>query len=68
MRRALANAYSLIHAAYRHASLQLKRGLGPVEFPPGCFPPRLPLESHSARCHDPSRADGSSFLLHPFLR
>jgi REP element-mobilizing transposase RayT len=42
VRRSLANAYALVHAAYRHAALQLKRGLGPVEFPPGCFPPRLP--------------------------
>jgi hypothetical protein len=42
VRRSLANAYALVHAAYRRASLQLKRGLGPVEFPPGCFPPRLP--------------------------
>ena len=42
-RRSLANAYSLFYAAYREATTRLKRGLGPVEFPPGCFPPRLPL-------------------------
>jgi REP element-mobilizing transposase RayT len=42
-RLSLANAYALVYAAYRQASLRLTRGLGPVEFPPGCFPPRLPI-------------------------
>ncbi|MDH3254917.1 MAG: transposase [Acidobacteriota bacterium] len=43
VRRSLANTYALVHAAYQRASLKLRRGLGPVEFPPGCFPPRLPI-------------------------
>jgi len=42
-RGSLAKAYALVYAAYREASDKLRRGLGPVEFPPGCFPPRLPL-------------------------
>lgn len=43
VRLSLSNAYALVYAAYRQASTKLKRGLGPVEFPPGCFPPRLPI-------------------------
>ena len=42
-RQALAHTYALVYAAYREATGKLKRGLGPVEFPAGCFPPRLPL-------------------------
>lgn len=41
-RRSLAKTYALVCSAYRQASLRLQRGLGPVEFPAGCFPPRLP--------------------------
>jgi REP element-mobilizing transposase RayT len=43
VRRSLANAYALVYTAYRQAYIRLKRGLGPVQFPPGCFPPRLPI-------------------------
>jgi hypothetical protein len=43
VRRSLANAYASVYATYRQAFLRLKRGLGPVEFPAGCFPPRLPI-------------------------
>ena len=42
-RRSLTKAYALVHAAYREASDRLKQGLGPVAFPPGCHPPRLPV-------------------------
>jgi REP element-mobilizing transposase RayT len=42
VRRDLAKAYDVVCSAYRRASHDLKRGVGPVEFPAGCFPPRLP--------------------------
>jgi len=42
VRRSLANAYALVYAAYQQASIRLRQGLGPAEFPTGCFPPRLP--------------------------
>ena len=43
VRQALANAYASVSVAYRRAFLRLKKGTGPVEFPLGCFPPRLPI-------------------------
>lgn len=36
-------AYSTFLEAYYRAKKDLRRGRGPVEFPPGCFPPRLPV-------------------------
>jgi hypothetical protein len=43
VRRSLAKAYAFAFAAYRRAFIKLQQGHGPVEFPPGCFPPRLPI-------------------------
>ncbi len=39
----LRKAYRRFLAAYREASCRLRSGDRSVEFPPGCFPPRLPF-------------------------
>lgn len=39
----LRSAYETFLAQYREASSQLRSGDRLVEFPPGCFPPRLPF-------------------------
>ncbi len=42
-RRSMRTTYSLFLAAYRRATDSLAIGRGPVSFPEGCFPPRLPF-------------------------
>ncbi len=42
VRRAMWTVYSLVYAAYRRAHEKLMKGVGPVVFPAGCHPPRLP--------------------------
>ncbi len=43
VRRRLECAYHAFRAAYRRAARDLRRGVASVEFPAGCFPPRLPF-------------------------
>ncbi len=40
---ALRSAYAVFVTAFREAAENLRRGVWPVSFPPGCFPPALPF-------------------------
>ena len=43
VRKGLELAYYAFRVAYRQAAEELRLGKDAVEFPPGCFPPRLPF-------------------------
>jgi REP element-mobilizing transposase RayT len=48
MRKALERSFQEFRTWYRQASAELRAGRLGVEFPPGCFPPRLPFDGRRA--------------------